>query len=420
MLAYDNWRITGDTPYNGRMNDRSCNNDGSFVVNPQWIAPVVPTGTLLEGHCVVVREGRIVDLLTKDAALAQYADWQWHDLPQHILIPGLINAHGHAAMTLLRGYADDKELMDWLNNYIWPVESKFVDYTFTYDGTSLAIAEMISTGTTCAADTYFFPDAVAAAYTDNKFRAQVCAPVIQFGNAWASTEEEHIDKALAHFDAFQGDPLINPAFAPHAPYTVTDKAFESVAAHAERLDIPIHLHLHETSDEVKSAIAVSGKRPMQRMTELGLVSSRLQTIHMTQLTQDEIEFVADNGIHVAHCPDSNLKLASGFCPVTTLVNAGVNVAIGTDGAASNNNLDMLAEMRSAALLAKGISQSALSVNAHEALAMGTINGAKMLGLEKQIGSLEVGKRADYQQLQWSDAEKVHARPPMRSWAEQAG
>jgi 5-methylthioadenosine/S-adenosylhomocysteine deaminase len=365
-----------------------------FIIHATWIAPVRPTNTVLKDHCLVIKDDIIIDLIPFALSQSKYPEWPVQILDQHILIPGLVNTHGHAAMSLLRGYADDLELMDWLNNHIWPVESRLIDYEYVYDGTSLAIAEMISTGTTCAADTYFFPDAMAKAYQDNHFRAQVCLPIIQFPNAWANTEEEHLEKAIATHHSLAEDKLITTALAPHAPYTVTDQGFESTLALAKDLKIPIHLHLHETKDEVQGAIDETGHRPIERLRKLGLINNSLQAVHMTQLTSAEISLLAQQGVQIAHCPDSNLKLASGICPVSDLRDAGINVAVGTDSVASNNNLDMLAELRSAALLAKGITGKATTITAAEALEMGTINGAKFLGLADKIGSLEVGKQAD--------------------------
>ncbi|MCB1693222.1 MAG: TRZ/ATZ family hydrolase [Pseudomonadales bacterium] len=369
--------------------------DNEFIACARWIIPVVPSGQVLTGHALVVANGEIVDLLPADTARQRYGRFRVIDLPDHIVTPGFVNAHGHAAMTLLRGYSDDRELMDWLNNHIWPVEGRYVDYDFAYDGTALAIAEMIRTGTTCAADTYFFPEAMSGAYRDNHFRAQVCLPVIQFPNAWAQTEQEHIAKGLALHEVLKNEPLITTAFAPHAPYTVTDDGFRAIRKHAERLDVPIHLHLHETATEVMDAVSSGGMRPFARMESLGLMNERLQTIHMTQLDDREIETLARVGAHVAHCPESNMKLASGFCRVGDLIAAGVNVAIGTDGAASNNNLDMIEEMRSASLLAKAVASDATAVGATKALEMATLGGARMLGLGDKIGSLEAGKRADF-------------------------
>ena len=365
------------------------------LVSPTWIAPVVPTGSLLENHSLVLADRFILALLPTAEAIAKYPTAPNLTLDDHIVTPGLVNAHGHAAMTLFRGYADDRELMDWLNNHIWPAEAEFVDYNFVYDGTTLAVAEMIQSGTTCAADTYFFPDAVAKAFSDNYFRGQVCMPIIEFSNAWAKTEDEHVDKGMQVFDdLIRNNPLLSAAFAPHSPYTVTDHGFEQAQRYSDQLQLPIHLHLHETLIETTDALKLHGQRPLQRMHNLGLLSPLLQTIHMTQLKPDEIRLLADNKVHVVHCPESNLKLASGFCPVAALLEANINVAIGTDGAASNNNLDMLEEMRTAAILAKAVSKDATAVSAHHALAMATINGARMLGLDAQIGSLEPGKLAD--------------------------
>jgi 5-methylthioadenosine/S-adenosylhomocysteine deaminase len=364
------------------------------LITARWIVPVVPAGLVLENHALLIKGSTIQDLLPVDSARKLYPNATRVDLPQHLLTAGLVNTHGHAAMSLLRGYADDRELMDWLSNHIWPVEMKLVDYNFVKDGSTLAVAEMISTGTTCAADTYFFPEAVAEAFTENRFRGQVATPIIQFPNAWAETEDQHIQKGLDFGDSIKDNDLISTAFAPHSPYTVTDKALEAVRLHTEALDLPIHLHLHETKDEVESAVSETGIRPIQRIHELGLISESLQTVHMTQLIEQDFDLLADKGVHLAHCPDSNMKLASGFCPVEKLKEHGVNVAIGTDGAASNNNLDMLEETRSAALLSKVVSADATSVNAFEALAMATINGARLLGLESKIVSLEKGKLAD--------------------------
>ena len=365
-----------------------------FLITARWIVPVVPEGLVLKNHALVIKESIIKDLLPVTLAKEQYPNATAVDLPQHMLTAGLVNTHGHAAMSLLRGYADDRELMDWLSNHIWPVEMKLVDYDFVKDGSTLAVAEMISTGTTCAADTYFFPEAVAEAFTENKFRGQVATPIIQFPNAWAENEGQHIQKGLEFGDSIKDNDLISTAFAPHSPYTVTDKALEQVRIHTEALSLPVHLHLHETLDEVEGAVAKTGKRPIQRMHELGLISESLQTVHMTQLIEQDFELLADKGVHLAHCPESNMRLASGFCPIEMLKKNGVNVAVGTDGAASNNNLDMLEETRSAALLSKAVSADATSVNAFEALSMATINGARLLGLDSKIGSLQKGKQAD--------------------------
>ena len=385
------------------------NNQNQLILSPKWLVPVIPKGVVLTNHSLVIKGASIQDLLPRDAAIAKYPDYKQTNLPGHVLTAGFINVHGHAAMTLLRGYADDKALMDWLNHYIWPIENEFASFDFVYDGTSLAIAEMIRGGTTCAIDSYFFPNASADAYSNHGFRAQVSMPIIQFPTNWAKDEAEHLHKALDVHNDIKNRPLIYTALAPHAPYTVTDSGFEKIVMYAEELEVPIHLHLHETATEVQDALRDTGQRPIARLQKLGVISPTLQAVHMTQLIAEEIELLASNNVSVAHCPDSNLKLASGYCPVPDLMASGVNVAVGTDGVASNNNLDMSAELRSAALLAKGLTGVATHVSAEDALAMGTINGAKLLGREHEIGSLEIGKLADVIAIDLSDplSQPVH-------------
>ena len=368
-------------------------NQSVSLLEPRWIVPVVPANTVLSEHSVVLSDETIVAVLPRETARTRYPDATVTTLAEHVLIPGLINAHGHSAMTLLRGYADDLPLMTWLTDHIWPVEAAHVDESFVRDGTNLAAAEMLETGTTCVADTYFFPEAAARAFSDAGIRAQVSLPVIQFPNAWARDESEHITRGLAFRDAFRNVPLITTAFAPHSPYTVTDEGFRRIAVLAQELDIPIHLHLHETATEVDQSVESLGMRPLRRMLELGLTGPHLQTVHMTQLIDAEIDALVTNGIHVAHCPESNMKLASGICPTARLLEAGVNLALGTDGAASNNNLDMFGAMRAAALLAK-VSGSATDLPAGAVLEMATLGGARMLGREQDLGSIEPGKRAD--------------------------
>jgi len=297
-------------------------------------------------------------------------------------------------MTLFRGLADDLPLQSWLEDYIWPTEARCVDRAFVYDGTILAAAEMLRGGTTCFNDMYFFPDEAAAAAIEAGIRAVVGMIVIGHPSAWANNAREYLHNGQRVHDRYRFHPLVQTAFAPHAPYTVDDETLTRIAMIAEELDVPIHMHIHETEREVNAAIADNGRRPLSRLADLGLLSHRLMAVHMTALTADEINRIATAGVSVIHCPESNLKLASGFCPLATLLDAGINVALGTDGAASNNDLDMLGEMRYAALLAKGVAGDPKVVTAADALAMATINGARALGLDDSIGSLVVGKWAD--------------------------
>jgi len=364
------------------------------LIHARWIVPVEPEDTVYPHHSLAVHEGRILEILPTDLARARFSAGIEHELDRHLLIPGLVNTHTHAAMSLLRGLADDLPLNEWLNRHIWPAESRWVNEEFVHDGTQLAIAEMLRSGTTCFNDMYFYPDVSARVAAHSGMRACVGLIVIDFPTVWAQDADEYISKGLAVHDRFRGDPLIHTLFAPHAPYTVSDEPLEHIRVLADELDIGIHMHVHETRDEIDRALETSGKRPLQRLHELGLVSPSLVAVHMTQLTAAEVGEFAAAGAHVVHCPESNMKLASGFCPVAALAEAGINIALGTDGSASNNDLDMLGEMRSAALLGKATSNDASAVPAHTALRMATLNGARALGLAGETGSLSPGKWAD--------------------------
>lgn len=375
-----------------------------LLIEARWVVPVEPHAVVLEDHAVAVRDSKIVDILPQSEARARYEPAEHVQLGEHALIPGLVNSHTHNPMTLLRGLADDLPLMEWLQGHIWPAEAKFMGPEFVRDGTELAIAEMLRGGTTCANENYFFPDAIGETYRKHGFRAVLGLPVINFPTGWAATDDEYFERALEVHERFRGDALVSTAFVPHAPYTVSDASFERIRLLAEQLDIKIHLHTHETVHEVNEEVAKSGRRPFQRLQELGLVNERLIAVHMTELTDAEIEACAAAGVSVVHCPESNLKLASGFCPAEKLRKAGVNVAIGTDGAASNNDLDMFGETRTAALLAKAVSGDAAAFDAAYALRAATLNGALALGLEDRIGSIEVGKQADLAAVRLNDLE----------------
>jgi len=364
------------------------------ILHADWVVPVEPDCGALAHHAVVVASDRIVEVLPSGVATAKYAAQTEFQLSGHALIPGLVNCHTHAAMSLFRGLADDQSLNVWLEQHIWPAEARVVDRQFVYDGTLLASAEMLRSGTTCFNDMYFFPDEAAAAAIEAGIRAVVGMIIIGFPSAWASHPEEYLENGQRVHDRYRSHPLINTAFAPHAPYTVDDRTLRRVATLAEELDVPVHMHVHETQREVDDAIAAHGFRPLERLAGLGLVSPRLIAVHMTALTDSEIASVATNGVNVVHCPESNLKLASGFCPLARLLDAGVNVALGTDGAASNNDLDLLGEARIAALLAKGVAADASAAPAPAILRAATYAGASALGMEKEIGSLAAGKMAD--------------------------
>jgi len=382
------------------------------LLHARWIIPVEGEQNTLTDHSIAIHEERILDILPTDKASDLYQAKTEINYSSHALLPGLINAHSHAAMNLFRGLADDLPLMDWLNNHIWPAESKWVNEDFVQLGTELACAEMLRSGTTCFNDMYFFPDIAARVANKTGMRAIIGLIALDFPTIWARDADEYIDKGLVVHDEYRGNDLIDTAFAPHAPYTVSDQPLEKIRMLADELDLPIHMHIHETAFEVEESIKNTGKRPLQRLADLGLISPNLVAVHMTQLEDTEIEQLAAASAHVVHCPESNLKLASGFCPVKKLHDAGVNVALGTDSAASNNDLDMFGEMRTAALLAKGVSGDATALPAAQALAMATINGAKALGIADKTGSLSVGKFADLIAVDFSSIEATPVYDPI--------
>lgn len=363
------------------------------LIHAAWIAPVEPAETLLENHAVAIRDGRITAILPAEEAERLSARRRVR-LDEHILIPGLVNAHTHAAMSLMRGLADDLPLMTWLQEHIWPAEQQQVSAGFVHDGSLLACAEMIRSGTTCFNDMYFFPEETARAVDQAGLRAVMGLIVIDFPSAWARDADDYLHKGIALHDELRGHARIRTAFAPHAPYSVADGPLGRIVTLAEELDLPIHMHVHETAAEVEQSLKEHGRRPIQRLDDLGLLGPRLVAVHMTQLTEAEIAHCAERGVQVVHCPESNLKLASGFCAAARLREAGLNVTLGTDGAASNNDLDLLGEMRTAALLGKGVAADAAALPAPAVLEMATLAGARALGLDDEIGSLVPGKSAD--------------------------
>jgi len=364
-----------------------------LLLLPTWLVPVEPAGVVLKEHGLGIRDGRIAFIGPRAAALKLSAT-ETRELPGMLLSPGLINAHGHAAMSLFRGLADDLPLMTWLEKHIWPAEAKWVDEAFVRDGTNLAIAEQLKGGITCFSDMYFYPKVASDCVHNSGMRAQIAIPILDFPIPGASTADEAIRQGVELFGDLKHHPRIKITFGPHAPYTVCDDNLEKIRVIAEELDAAIHMHVHETAFEVQQAVEQTGERPLARLGRLGLLGPRFQAVHMTQISEDDLALLVESNTSIIHCPESNLKLASGFCPVERLWQAGVNVAIGTDGAASNNDLDLLGETRTAAMLAKAVAGSATALDAHRALRMATLNGARAMGLEGEIGSLEVGKAAD--------------------------
>lgn len=364
-----------------------------LLLFPTWLVPVEPAGVVLKGHGLGVRDGRIA-LIAPRAIALKYQAIETRELEGMLLAPGLINAHGHAAMTLFRGLADDLPLQRWLKDHIWPAESRWVDEDFVRCGTELAIAEQLKGGITCFSDMYFYPSVVSELVHKHGVRAQITIPVLDFPVPDARDADEALRKGVALFDDLKHHPRITIAFGPHAPYSVADDKLESIRVLVAEMDAGIHMHVHETAHEVQEALRKHGERPLARLARLQLLGPRFQAVHMTQVDDDDLALLTEHNCSVIHCPESNLKLASGFCPVERLWEAGINVAVGTDGAASNNDLDLLGETRTAALLAKAVAGSATALDAHRALRMATLNGARALGIDEHTGSLEIGKFAD--------------------------
>jgi 5-methylthioadenosine/S-adenosylhomocysteine deaminase len=375
-----------------------------LLIEARWLIPIEPAGVTLEHHAVAVDAGRIVAVLPAPQARQRYGARRTVMLDSHVLLPGLVNLHTHAAMTLLRGYADDMELMAWLKERIWPAEMRLASTAFVRDGTLLAAAEMLRGGITCCNDMYFFPEAAAQAFLRLGMRAALGIIVVDFPSPYGADADDYLRKGIAMRDALRGEPLLSFCIAPHAPYTVSDKTLQRIATMAQQLDVPLHIHVHETQDEIDKEQAQHGVRPLERLRRIGLLGPNLIAVHAVHLTEQEIDLLAEHACSIAHCPTSNMKLASGIAPAAQAMGAGINIGLGTDGAASNNRLDLFREMRHAALLAKVATGDPRALDAHHVLRMATLNGAAALALDREIGSIEPGKAADLCAVDFSAVE----------------
>ncbi len=391
-----------------------------LLIDARWVIPVNPPKRVLEHHSVAVRDGRIVAVAPRAWALTAYLAAERVSLPKHALIPGMVNLHTHASMALMRGFADDMPLMQWLEDRIRPAEAKHVSPQFVYDGALLACAEMLRGGITCFNEMYFYPGDAARAALDMGMRAALGLIVTDVPSAYASDADDYLAKGLALRDALREQQLLSFCMAPHAPYTVSDKTFARLITLAEELDLPVHMHVHETEDEIQRSLARHGLRPLERLRRLGLVGPNLIAVHAIHLAHDEIELLVQNGSSVAHCPSSNLKFANGFAPVARMLAEGVNIGLGTDGPASNNRLDLFQEMRQAALLAKVVSADARALPAHQALSMATLDGARALRLDHAIGSIEPGKFADLTAVEFSAPDMLPCFDPISHLVYAAG
>ena len=374
---------------------------GITRLNARWLITMqISPPEVQEHQRVYLQKGRILAIEPFDAPDLPFDEEI--DLPQHLLMPGYINAHGHAAMSLFRGIADDLPLMTWLEEHIWPAEGRWVDHEFVHQGTQLAIAEMLRSGTTTFADMYFYPAGVIDAALETGMRCVSFTPVIDFPTRYGENADDYIQKALTTRDRYKTEDLITVGLGPHAPYTISDGPLRQIAVIADELDMPVQIHLHETAFEVSQSAEIHGCRPSQRLAQLGFLDTRVSCAHMTQVTAEDIDLFRQTGASIIHCPESNLKLASGFCPSAKLLSANINVGLGTDGAASNNDLNLQSEMQTAALLAKAVAGDASALPAWQALEMATIGSARALGIDQHTGSIETGKWADLQAIRMDD------------------
>lgn len=365
-----------------------------MLIHARWIVPIVPKNSFLENHSIAIDHGKIVAIMPTYEAKKQYNADKIHEFPDHVVLPGFVNAHAHSPMVLFRGLADDLKLMDWLENYIWPKEQACLTQEFIRDGIQLAMAEMLLSGTTCFNEHYYYPDIIAHSIAEAGMRARVGMLIMSVPTSYSQTADEAFQKAEQCLSLGSPNNLVQFALAPHSPYATDDAILLKIRHLSDKLSLPIHMHVHESIQEMELGLKDYGKRPLQRLSDLGLLSPLLQAVHMTQVNEEDIALLQKTGTHVVHCPESNLKLASGFCPVQKLRDAGINLALGTDGAASNNDLDMLGEMRTAAFIGKQVAKDPTATSAMDVLEMATLGGAKALHLEDQIGSIEAGKSAD--------------------------
>lgn len=379
-------------------------------INARWVVPISGPKPLLHHQALFIKDGRI--LAIQDQSATTHSASQIIDLPNHVILPGYINAHGHAAMSLFRGMADDLPLMTWLEQHIWPAEGRWVDHDFIRDGTELAISEMIRCGTTTYADMYFYPESAVDVAITSGIRKVSFAPVLDFPTNYAQNADEYLRKAIALHDQYKHHDRITIGFGPHAPYTVSDEPLCEITTLADQLDIPVQIHLHETAFEISQSEDLHQCRPIERLARLGFLNERVSCVHMTQVHDDDIALLQKTGASVIHCPESNLKLASGFCPSHALLNAGITLGLGTDGAASNNDLNIQSELKTAALLAKSVAQDATALPALQALTMATLGGAKALGIDHETGSLCIGKWADLQAVDLSQLNQLPVYDPI--------
>ena len=384
----------------------------SLVVHNGIVVTVDGSRRVIERGAVAVDGRDIVAVDTAEAIAAKYRGRETIDAAGGVIMPGLINTHTHAPMVLFRGLADDLALMEWLQKYIFPAEAKTVTPDFVRAGTRLAALEMIESGTTAYADMYYFEEEIARVTKAAGLRGILGQTIIQFPVPDAKTPQEGLARTERFAQQFAGDELITAAVAPHAMYTLDAETLKACRAMADRLRIPVIIHLAETQDEIKTAAEKYRATPTAFLESIGFWGPRTLANHGVHLTAADVATLAARKVGVSHNPESNMKLASGIAPVEEMRAAGISVGLGTDGAASNNDLDMFEAMRQAAFLHKLKNGDPRAVAAPVALEMATIGGARALGMEKEIGSLEAGKRADLLIVSMSSARQTPMYDPV--------
>ncbi len=393
----------------------------STQTGQRQVSLVVIGGTVvtMDGSRRVIADGGVAvdgpDIIAVDGAEAiarQFRGTETIDAAGHVVLPGLVNTHTHAPMALYRGLADDLALMEWLTKYIFPAEAKTVSPEFVRAGTRLAVLEMIQSGTTTYADMYYFEEEIARTTKAAGLRGVLGQTIIQFPVADAKTPAEALARAEAFIEEFKGDPLIIPAVAPHAVYTLDAQTLTAARDLSRRHGVPTLIHLAETADELKAAQERFTATPVAYLDRLGFLGAGVLAAHGVWVSEPDIALLRRRGVGVSHNPESNMKLASGTAPVTDYVRAGVPIGLGTDGAASNNDLDMFEAMRVASLLQKVRTGDPRALGAAASLEMATIGGARALGLASQIGSLEPGKRADLIVVSMSAARQTPMYDPV--------
>lgn len=363
------------------------------MIHAGYVMPMTENRVVLTNHAILINEGRITAIIDPAQCTDVTANVVY-DLPDHIVLPGFVNAHTHAPMNLLRGLGADLPLMQWLQTKIWPAEGKLMSPAFCHDGALLAGEEMLASGVTCANDHYFFSADVARGLTKAGMKCSVSAIIIGFPSAMAADDAAYLRCAQELFEEFADNRCVRVTVGPHAPYTVSDTMLLAARDLSEKYNARIHMHVDETQTEIEDSLKQYGMRPIERLHKLGLLNNRFISVHTVHPDDKEIELLAQSGASIVHCPCSNLKLASGFSPVSRMMQAGINLAIGTDGVASNDKLDMLGETRLAAMLGKTVANDTTAMKVTDLLYAATMGGAKALGWDDRIGSIEAGKDAD--------------------------